>query len=240
MSLIPEEGELEVLHEDEHLLVVNKPAGILSHPNPGHFTGSILNRVLYHGYQLKGGEDPLRFGLVHRLDKDTSGILILSKQEESYTIMQNHFRDREVRKEYCFLAFGAVRRMELTCTLALGRHPKKRNTRMVLPEGRDAETYFCLKKMFGPKYSMWTAVPKTGRTHQIRVHAAESGLWILGDPHYSKHNAAKVIKGVPIPRTMLHCNGLETTHPESGEALSISAPLPKDFKDTLSLLESPR
>ncbi|MBF0197337.1 MAG: RluA family pseudouridine synthase [Planctomycetes bacterium] len=236
MQLIPEEGELSILHEDEHMLVVNKSSGLLSQPNPGTNTGSILNIILAHGHQLEGGDDESRQGLVHRLDKDTSGILVLSKTQEAYQTLQNSFRLREVEKEYHFLAFGKLLRMEFTSRLPLGRHPKKRNTRMHDENGRDAETHFKLMELGRDKYSMWKASPKTGRTHQIRIHAAEAGLYIVGDPHYSKHNACKTIQGKKITHTMLHSQTLSLPHPESKEKINFTAPYPEDYLAVKSLI----
>lgn len=236
MELVPEDGDLEIIYEDDLMLAISKPAGKLSHPNPGQSKGSILNVIHARGLILEGGEDPIRTGLVHRLDKDTSGVLILSKSQEAYEKLQAEFKNRMVEKKYHLLAHGKVRRMEYTCTKALGRHPVKRNTRRVDPQGRSAETYFELLEQFQKNYSLWQAQPKTGRTHQIRIHIKECGLSVVGDPHYSNLNSAIQFPGEKIDRTMLHCLEMKIRHPGSGEMLNLHAPYAMDFERALSAL----
>jgi 23S rRNA pseudouridine1911/1915/1917 synthase len=236
-QLIPEEGKIDIVYEDEHFIAIHKPTGLLSHPNPGHNDGSLLNVLLYMGYDLKGGEDPIRSGLVHRLDRDTTGVLLLSKTQEAYDKLQDIFKAREIEKIYHFPAYGHVRRMEFTRNDSIGRHPIKRNTRMIDPEGRSAKTNFKLIELYNSKFTLWKASPKTGRTHQIRVHAQAAGLSILGDPHYSEGVATQTLKIKP-QRTLLHCSELDFIHPFSKEKLSIVAPYPEDFKTSLEELEA--
>lgn len=228
-GLEPEEGELILLFEDEHFIAIDKPAGLLSQPNPGDGRGSVLNVALHQGLELIGGEDPMRQGLVHRLDRDTTGVLLLSKSQAAYEALQNHFRKRTMSKLYRFLGFGQFRRMEFTRKDPLGRHPLKRHTRMVDPDGRQAETHFRLLELLGPKHALWEAQPKTGRTHQIRVHAKAGGVSILGDPHYGDRNALQGQDDLMVTRTLLHCAELSFEHPFSQESLRIEAPLPGDM-----------
>lgn len=235
--LLPEPGSLDILYEEEGFLIINKPSGILSQPNPGHTTGSILNRVISYGIKLEGGSDPNRPGLVHRLDRDTSGILILSKNQETYTKLQDCFKQRSVKKCYHFLAHGKIKRMEYSNHSPLGRHPKKRNTRIVTPDGKEAHTHFKLIKMYGQKYSLWEAKPTTGRTHQIRVHAKNSNFDILGDPHYANKNSLQGLQHLGITRTMLHAFSIQIKHPHSDQNLYFEAPYPQDFKDAAHELE---
>lgn len=235
-QLTPEEGHIDIVHEDEHFIAINKPSGLLSHPNPGQDGGSILNVLLHMGYQLVGGDDPIRQGLIHRLDRDTSGLLLLSKTQEAYQKFQNLFRDRQVEKTYHFPSYGKFKRMEFTRRDPLGRHPIRRNTRMVDPEGRDAETRFVLKELYSQRHALWIAQPKTGRTHQIRVHAQAAGLSILGDPHYSDGNALQGLN-IHVDRTLLHCFALKFKHPFSKEQITLEAPYPKDFEEALALLK---
>lgn len=236
-TLIPEEGHIEILFEDEHFIAIQKPTGLLSHPNPGHNQGSLLNILLHMGYDLQGGDDPIRLGLVHRLDRDTTGVLLLSKSAEAYDKLQGLFKQRVIEKTYHFPAYGQVRRMEFTRKDPLGRHSIKRNTRVVDPEGRAAETHFKLIDLFNNKYTLWKASPKTGRTHQIRVHAQCAGLSILGDPHYSEGIATQILKVKPS-RTLLHCSKLAFKHPLTGQQLEIKAPYPEDMKRSLDELAS--
>jgi 23S rRNA pseudouridine1911/1915/1917 synthase len=234
--LPPEDGNIQILYEDEYIIAINKPSGLLSHPNPGQETGSILNILIHMGQSLAGGEAPMRNGLIHRLDRDTSGVLLLSKSQEAYQKFQDLFRNRKVLKTYHFPSYGKFKRMQFTRTDKLGRHPIKRTTRMVDPNGRDAETRFELKQMYSQRHALWAAFPKTGRTHQIRVHAQAAGLSILGDPHYSDGNA---LQGLPIEtnRTLLHCHQLEFTHPFHDKKVLVEAPYPEDFEKALEELK---
>ena len=238
MATLPaQEGHIDILFEDEYIIAINKPSGWLSHPNPGHELDSVLNILIHMGYELVGGEDPLRYGLIHRLDRDTSGLLLLSKTQEAYELFQNMFRDRVVAKTYHFPSYGKFKRMQFTRKDPLGRHPIRRNTRMVDPNGRDAETRFELKEMYSQRHALWMAQPKTGRTHQIRVHAQAAGLSILGDPHYSDGNALQGLD-IKVDRTLLHCQNLKFTHPFTKKEVSIDAPYPDDFVNALELLSS--
>jgi 23S rRNA pseudouridine1911/1915/1917 synthase len=227
----------DILFEDEHMLVVNKPSGVLSQPN-NNKDPDILDIIANMGIKLIGGEDPNRYGLVHRLDKDTSGVLILSKSEESYQKLQDEFRLRKVGKCYHFVATGQVKKMEFTSNFPLGRNPKKRYARMVDETGRDAETFFKLQKLYGKKYSLWEARPKTGRTHQIRVHAAEAGLSIIGDPLYAKNNQYHGLNSKEIKHTMLHCKSISISHPVTRKTLTFEAPYSSDFKDIIEKVSS--
>lgn len=228
--------EINLLYQDEYLVAVNKPSGVLSQPNPGKESESILSLVKEMGINLVGGDDPARHGLIHRLDRDTSGVLLLSLSNDSHEKFQNLFKQRSVKKVYQFPAFGRLKRMEFTRKDPLGRHPVKRTTRQVDPEGRDAETYFKLIKMGLPNYSLWEAQPKTGRTHQIRVHAQAGGLTILGDPNYGKQYQINKNKELNLTHTMLHCKSLEFIHPFTEEKLLVQSQHPKDFTECLSAL----
>ncbi len=229
-ELSAEEGEnIPILYEDEHLLVVNKPHGILSHPNPGHQSGSILNQLLRQGFHVAGGEDPMRKGLVHRLDRDTSGVMILSKHEECYRKLQQAFHDRLVHKRYQCLSSGKVTRMEFHCELRLSRNPKRRTLRMVDPEGREAVTHFkCIARYNQGRHHLIEAKPVTGRTHQIRIHLKECCLPILGDPSYGRADIPIQLRPL-IKRTLLHCCEMELPHPFVEKNVVFSCPLPADF-----------
>ena len=235
--LIEEPSSVDIIYQDEHILAIDKPAGLLSHPNPGSDDCSVISVLNKMGYHLVGGDDPLRSGLIHRLDRDTSGILLLAKSHKAYEKAQNLFRERLVKKCYHFPAFGPVRRMEFTRRDPLARHPVRRNTRIIDPEGRDAETHFKLLEIFSPKYTLWEAQPKTGRTHQIRVHAQAAQLSILGDPHYSVGLAIRDLKFKPT-RTLLHCVSVQMSHPMTGAELRIESPYTLDFEENLEELRA--
>ena len=226
-----------IIFEDDHMLVVNKQSGMLSQPNQKG-DPDILKTISNMGIHLIGGEDPSRYGLVHRLDRDTSGILLLSKSQESYKKLQDEFRLRQVNKTYHFLSIGQVKKMEFTSKFPLGRHPKKRHTRMVCENGRDAETHFKLIELYAKRYALWCAIPKTGRTHQIRVHASEAGLSILGDPFYSKNNQYPNLDNNAIDHTMLHCIEIAIKHPVTDEIVTFNAPYPEDFLSLKNQIKS--
>ena len=231
-------GEIQVLHQDEHFIAINKPSGVLSQPNPGKDQDqeSVISIIQNQGYNLQGGDDPSRQGLIHRLDRDTSGILLLALSQEAHEKFQNLFKTRSVVKTYHFPAFGRIKRMEFTRKDPLGRHPVKRTTRQVDPEGRDAETHYKMVKLGQKNFSFWEAHPKTGRTHQIRVHAEAAGLTIVGDPHYGKQNQIHIHKEYRAKHTMLHCRKLAFTHPFTEESISLEADYPEDFLECLKQL----
>jgi 23S rRNA pseudouridine1911/1915/1917 synthase len=227
---------LPLLYDDEYFVAINKPSGLLSHANPGKEEDSVVARLLDMGIPLEGGEDPLRTGLVHRLDRDTSGVLLCAKHAEAYQKLQDQFRERKISKTYHFLGSGKIRRMEFTRRDSLGRHPVRRNTRMVDPDGRDAETFFRLSELIGDRFALWEARPKTGRTHQIRVHAKAAGFSILGDPHYADRNSLQGSGLKGLERTLLHCSKLGFAHPMSGEKMEVGSDYPADFSGVLSHL----
>lgn len=227
-GLLPEQGTLIILHEDDDLLAVDKPSGLLSHPNPASNTGSLLNLILGSGRTLQGGDDPLRAGLVHRLDRETSGVLILAKNIETYTYLQDQFKARLVTKEYICVVRGHIERLEFSCNLPLARDPRRRNARCVDPTGRSATTHFrCLEKL-GAKYALLSARPLTGRTHQIRVHLQALGFAIVGDELYGVPLRG-MKPGLEIDRMLLHSQRLSLKHPRSQETLDISADEPPNF-----------
>lgn len=237
IELKPEEGtEIEILYRDEDLTVINKPAGLLTHPNPGHGDASVLNRLLARGIETRGGEDPLRPGVVHRLDRDTSGVLILTNHEDAHRAMSAAFRERKVQKTYHAITVGKVRRMEFACEMPLARDPKRRNTRCVDPEGKSATTRFKLVRLLREPFALFEAHPREGRTHQIRVHLAKSALPILGDPLYSDGHASSLAKQFGVSRTMLHCHQLEFHHPFCGKELCLIAEKPDDWEECLKKL----
>jgi len=228
---------VSIIYSDDHFLAINKPAGVLSQPNSNSDGDSILKLVHEMGYHIVGGDDPTRRGLIHRLDRDTSGLLLLSLSEIAHQKFQALFKARTVKKTYHFPAYGRLKRMEFTRRDKLGRNPFKHTTRQVDPEGRDAETHFKLIKIGLFNTSLWEAHPKTGRTHQIRVHAEVGGLSILGDPHYGKRLQINRTQDLNLTHTMLHCKKLEFIHPFSEEPLSLECPYPDDFKSCLDTLQ---
>jgi len=218
----PENIPLEILHEDPDLLVVNKPAGMVVHIGAGHEEGTLVNALLHHGGTLSAGSEEHRPGIVHRLDKETSGCIVVAKNDQTHAALSKQFADRQVKKTYLAIVRGRPRHVKGTIDLAIGRHPVNRQkmTPRRPPSGREAVTdYEILSVHEG--HSLIACMPRTGRTHQIRVHLQHLGHPIAGDPLYGKRDQ--------FERHLLHAWKLEFTHPRTGDILSCTAPLPADF-----------
>ena len=218
----PENIPLDILHEDADLLVVNKPAGMVVHIGAGHEEGTLVNALLHRGSDLSSGSEEHRPGIVHRLDKETSGCIIVAKNDQTHAALSAQFADRQVKKTYLAVIRGRPRHTKGVIDLAIGRHPVQRlkMTPRRPPSGRDAVTdYELLACKEG--WSLVACMPRTGRTHQIRVHLQHLGHPIAGDPLYGKREG--------FERHLLHAWKLEFTHPRTGETLRCTAPLPEDF-----------
>lgn len=223
ISLSPEQIPLEVIFEDEHLLAVNKPAGLVIHPAPGNWSGTFVNALLYHCRQLESVENSLRPGIVHRLDKDTSGILLAAKTLESQQKLIALFASRGIYKEYCAVCIG--RPIEGEIRAPIGRHPTQRKQMAVVPEGKEAVSN--VKWLGGnDRLSFLQVVISTGRTHQIRVHLKHCGTPVLGDDLYGNPSINHSNK---VDRQLLHARLLRLIHPITGEFLELCAPIPSDI-----------
>lgn len=229
-SLEPEAIPLEILYEDEHLLAVNKAPGMVVHPAPGHWSGTFVNALLAHCQELAPGVDPLRPGIVHRLDKDTSGILIAAKTLPAHQKLIELFASRQMEKLYLAICYG--RPPNGILNMPIGRHPAHRKEMTVLPDGREAISEFKVAA-FNEKTSLVLARPRTGRTHQIRVHLKHLGCPIVGDQLYGKKNDAQAT------RQLLHAYRLAFTHPITGIPIQLSAPIPDDMKQWMRNLCGP-
>lgn len=218
----PEDIPLEILHEDADLLVVNKPAGMVVHIGAGHEEGTLVNALLHHGGALSSGSEEHRPGIVHRLDKETSGCIVVAKNDQTHAALSAQFADRQVKKTYLAIIRGRPRHTKGTIDLAIGRHPVQRQkmTPRRPPSGRDAVTDYELLAI-RDGWSLVACMPRTGRTHQIRVHLQHLGHPIAGDPLYGKRDH--------FERHLLHAWKLEFTHPQSGESIRCTAPVPEDF-----------
>ncbi len=232
-SLTPEPIPLEILYEDEHLLAINKPAGMVIHPAPGHWSGTFVNALLHHCGKLAPGMDPLRPGIVHRLDKDTTGILIAAKTLLAHQRLIEMFSMREIDKLY--LAIVSGKPTITTIRAPIGRHPIHRKEMAVLTDGRDALTEIQVAA-FNDQLSLVLARPKTGRTHQIRVHLKHIGCPILGDATYGNERLNTLFEP---GRQLLHAYRLSFDHPITKEPLKFLAPIPEDFKGWLLKLCGP-
>ncbi len=242
-ELVPESIPLHVVYEDETLLVVDKPAGMVVHPAPGHTGGTLANALLAHNPEVAGrdraqhGERP---GIVHRLDRDTSGLILLAKTEKAQRALQQQFKDRQVDKAYLALVHGHLQPAWGRIEAPIGRDPHHRQRMAVLPGGREAVTEYHVLEQFshqaGPAagmYSLLRAELKTGRTHQIRVHLASVGHAVVADPVYGRRRTH-----LPLQRQFLHAGHLGFQHPVTGQRVELDAPLPADLAGVLELLRN--
>jgi 23S rRNA pseudouridine1911/1915/1917 synthase len=227
--LEPERRDLRIAYEDEHLLVVDKPAGIVVHPSAGHSGGTLVQALLDHG--IAGGDVPERPGIVHRLDRDTSGLLVVARSQEAYLRLQGLVRERALDRRYLALVRGKPRSRTGRIEAPIGRDrhdPLRRSLDTDTP--REAITHFEVERLF-PKHTLLSIRLETGRTHQIRVHLGAIDLPVVGDPVY----------GVPDPelgRQFLHANRLSFPHPFGGETVEAESPLPDELQAALARLAS--
>jgi 23S rRNA pseudouridine1911/1915/1917 synthase len=236
-----EELPLAVLHEDRDLVVVNKAAGMVVHPGAGHASGTLVNALLHRVKDLAGVGGELRPGIVHRLDKDTTGCLVVAKHEQALVALQKAFKTRAVEKTYLALVHGHPKAEGRIETL-YGRHPvHRRKFTGKVKEGKPALTAFRTREYFEGAALVEVEL-LTGRTHQIRVHLAESGHPLLGDALYGAGRKAKgrvAQAQVGLGRQALHAWRLAFTHPRTGKALRLEAPLPEDLQAAMELLREP-
>lgn len=228
VALTPQDIPFEIVHEDDAILVINKPAGLTVHPGAGRASGTLVNAIASRVPQLLTMGGGLRPGIVHRLDKDTSGLLVVAKTEGALRALQQQVSARTVRRTYLALAHGIVPAVEGTIDAPIGRHPRHRTRMAVVPRGRAAITrYRVLERL--PDATLIEANLVTGRTHQIRVHFAHLGHPIVGDPVYGGR------RGDPgIGRQALHAFRLQFHHPVSGREMAFEAAPPPDFTDAVA------
>jgi 23S rRNA pseudouridine1911/1915/1917 synthase len=233
-ELTPEDIPLAVLYEDDDLIVVDKPAGMVVHPGAGHPTGTLVNALLHHCGTLAGVGGVLRPGIVHRLDIGTSGVLVVAKCDAAHTALARQFHDHSVDREYRALVRGLPGADAGRVDRPIGRHPRDRKRMSVrFRRGREAHTAWRVLRRFASSDRSWLAVaPETGRTHQIRVHLASAGLPIVGDVVYGRTKRGES----ELARPALHARLLGFDHPRSGERLRFEAPLPEDLAQLLERL----
>ena len=243
--LEPQDIELNIIYEDEHLLVLNKQPGIVVHPGNGNEDGTIVNALLHHRGTdefMAMVDEEHRPGIVHRLDKDTSGALIIAKRAEAREMLYRMFQGHEVKKTYLALTLGRMDEAAGRIELPIGRHPRNPTLRLVAAKGKGREacteyrTVATAIGAFGKEVSLMKIRLHTGRTHQIRVHFAHFGHPVLGD---SLYGGCPAKMPYPAKRQMLHAWRLAFRHPVTGEPLKIEAPLPDDFIDALQTLRLP-
>jgi len=236
LNLEPEDIPLDILFEDKHIIVINKPAGMVVHPAHGHDRGTLVHALLYHCDTLSGINGMQRPGIVHRLDKDTSGSLVVAKSEIAHRQLSEMFAEHNLNRQYIAWCRGNPRWRQKSIELPIARHPQHRQKMAVSPNGKKAITNAQVEQLLGP-FSRLRLTLHTGRTHQIRVHLSHELLPILGDPVYARsYNPASNIPNpthsaiTALTRQALHAELLEFEHPVSGEALSFRAPLPDELQ----------
>lgn len=239
----PEDIPIDILYEDDSVIVVDKPPGLAVHPGAGRTSGTLVNALLHHAPEMKDAGDPERPGIVHRLDKDTTGVLVAAKTPEAHRSLSAQFKAHSTGRTYSALVWGNVDDDSGVIDLPLGRdatHRKKISTRT--RKARRAVTRFEVKRRYG-QMTLLELTPETGRTHQLRVHLASTGHPVAGDPTYCRRRppqtmdkaAADAVKGVK--RQLLHARTLAFDHPEDGRRVEFSAPEPEDMRRVLEILE---
>jgi 23S rRNA pseudouridine1911/1915/1917 synthase len=252
VEIIPENIPLDIVYEDEHLAVVNKPANMVVHPARGNWSGTLVNGLRFHFDQLSGINGLYRPGIVHRLDRDTTGVIVVAKQEQAHRVLSAMFEKRVVHKEYHCLVRGVLDRDSDYVEKPIGRHPHTREMMKVYPAVDEAKgikeacTFYEVIERFAG-FTYCKAFPKTGRTHQIRVHLAAVGCPILADEHYLGQKEFRLSDVRPVAadevllsRQALHARRIRFPHPITQQPLEVAAPLPPEFERTLAELRTHR
>ena len=233
IEAVPENIPLDIIYEDDDVVVLNKARGMVVHPAPGNYTGTLVNALLYHCSNLSGINSTIRPGIVHRLDKDTSGIMIVAKNDAAHISLSQQIQSKTAVRTYLAVVRGNIKTDSGTIETQIARDKTDRKKMAVVKEGgRDAITDYEVLERFG-KYTLVRCKLRTGRTHQIRVHMEYLGYPLVGDPKYSPMKTPFGIKG-----QALHSHTLEFTHPRTGERMKFEAPLPEDMHKIITRLHN--
>jgi 23S rRNA pseudouridine1911/1915/1917 synthase len=236
LTLTPRDIPIEIIYEDESIAVINKQPGLVVHPGPGNWDNTLVNALLFHLRELSSIGGIIRPGIVHRLDKDTSGLMVIAKNDIAHKSLSDDFASRKVVKRYFAIINERPEEAHGIIDKPIGRHPKYRHKMSIIEGGREAVTEYNIKKIWKNKIGVFSALElilHTGRTHQIRVHLSSIGHPIIGDQIYSKKWAK-----YKVPYLMLASVYLEFTHPKSGEKMRFEAPLPEHMQNFISKLEN--
>ena len=233
LEILPEALDLEIVYEDADVLVVNKPRGMVVHPAPGHTSGTLVNGLMHHCNDLSGINGVARPGIVHRIDKDTSGLLMVAKNDIAHESLVNQLVAKTVTRRYTALVHGHIPHDKGTIDAPIGRDQKDRQKQAIVDNGKHAVTHFEVKERFGT-FTLVECRLETGRTHQIRVHMNYIGFPLAGDPKYGPK------KTIDFPGQVLHAGVLGFEHPVTKEYLEFAAPLPADFEEVLFELRNPK
>lgn len=232
LDILPEDIPLDILYEDRDILVVNKPKGMVVHPSPGHYSGTLVNAVMFHCREnLSGINGVLRPGIVHRIDKDTTGSLLICKNDSSHRELAEQLKNHDITRKYHTIVHGNLKQDTGTVDAPIGRHPADRKKMSIhAPHGRSAVTHYKVLERFG-EFTYVECELETGRTHQIRVHMASIRRPILGDSVYGPVKCPFKLEG-----QTLHAKVLGIRHPSTGEYMEFDAPLPEYFSELLNKL----
>lgn len=230
ISADPEQIPLDIVYEDGDIIVINKPQGMVVHPAPGSPNGTLVNALLYHCIDLSGINEKIRPGIVHRLDKDTSGLLVAAKNDLAFERLAAAIKSRKMKRKYAVLVHGVPKNNTERISAPIGRSPRDRKKMAVIRTGRPAVTHYKVLENLGA-YALVEAVLETGRTHQIRVHLAYINHPVVGDQKYGRRK-----NNLGLDKQALHAQVLEFNHPRTGEQMQFSADIPKEFSKVLKEL----
>ena len=232
LEVVPQDIPIEIVYEDDDIIIVNKPQGMVVHPAPGNYEGTLVNAILYHCKgNLSSINGVIRPGIVHRIDKDTSGILMIAKNNNAHNCLAEQLKDHSITREYEFICHGVFKEDNVTVDRPIGRNPKDRLKMAIVPNGKRAVTHFEVIERFNG-YTHVRARLETGRTHQIRVHAMSINHPLVGDPVYGPKNSKIKLNG-----QALHAKKLGFIHPTTKEYVEFDSELPKYFQDILNKLK---
>jgi 23S rRNA pseudouridine1911/1915/1917 synthase len=228
----PENIELDIVFEDESIIVINKPSGMVVHPGAGNKNGTLVNALMYHSNQLSDLNGSFRPGIVHRIDKDTSGLLVVAKTNDAHKKLAQNIKEHKIDRKYVCIVHGLIAENSADIDAPIGRDPSDRKKMIVIARNSKlAYTSFDVMKRY-KNYTLLECKLKTGRTHQIRVHMKYIGYPIVGDPVYGKKNS------IDTKGQALHAKTLSFNHPVTDEIMSFEAPLPEEFLNTLEIIEN--
>lgn len=231
MNVEPENINIDIVYEDDDVIVVNKPQGMVVHPSPGHPDHTLVNALLYHS-PLSTINGTYRPGIVHRIDKDTSGLLMVAKNNYAHESLSKQLKDKSNIREYIALVHGNIKENSGVINAPIGRSKKDRKKQAIVDDGKNAVTHFKVLERFGGEYTLVSCVLETGRTHQIRVHMNYIGHPLAGDPLYGPKNT---LKG---NGQFLHAKKLGFVHPKTNEQMIFETPLPEIFEQTITKLRN--
>ena len=228
----PENIPLDILYEDEHIIVVNKARGMTVHPAAGATSGTLVNALLWHCTDLSGINGTLRPGIVHRLDKDTSGVMVAAKNDAAHLNLSEQLQNKTMHRTYLAIVHGIINENDGTIKGRIGRHPVERKMMAITETGKSAVTHFHVLERFKSGFSLVECRLETGRTHQIRVHMTHIGHPLVGDPKYGRRKSPFTIAG-----QALHSRELTLLHPATQEQMTFAAPIPQDMDNILRQLK---